>query len=191
MIEGVGKEHWTVSRSMSTGADNLPGASRYYPRPATLWQIDAFCVGIIAECNAEPATKKSIAWIQPTSDSSGLRVGGLPSGLTTSFASAALVKSLNFVRALVQRHLPCGEDGSSSHSKPLTPAAMVSPWPGGLKRGLAEDQDDTNTVARGFTGLEETKDEDVDYIAVNVLMWRWAGPSGQLAWTPSPVMTDR
>lgn len=149
-------------------------------------------MGIIAECNAEPATKKSIAWIQPANDSSGLRVGGLPSGLTTStFASAALVKSLNFVRALVQRHLPCGEDGSSSHSKPLTPAAMVSPWPGGLKRGLAEDQDDTNTVARGFTGLEETKDEDVDYIAVNVLTWRWAGPSGQLAWTPSPVMTDR
>ena len=24
MIEGVGKEQWTVSRSMSTGADNLP-----------------------------------------------------------------------------------------------------------------------------------------------------------------------
>jgi hypothetical protein len=148
--------------------DTLHDATRYIPRASTLRHIDAFCVGIIAECNAitEPASKKS-----------------------------SLVKSLNFVRALVLRHLPnqgYGGVGSPSLSKPLTPATSGSPRPGGLKRGMAEDRDGSKTTTSGMEGLEVVEDEDaLYYIAVDVLRWRWVGSSGQLPWAPSPVMLDR
>lgn len=163
---------------------------------STLRQIDAFCVGIIAECNAitEPASKKSLPWVQP-GDMSSVRGSSMSPGITTStFASAALVKSLNFVRALVLRHLPnqgYGGVGSPSLSKPLTPATTSSPRPGGIKRGMAEDRGGSKTTASGMEGLEVVEDQDAQYIAVDVLRWRWAGSSGQLPWAPSPVMLDR
>ena len=178
--------------------DKLPDATRYFPRASTLRQIDAFCVSIIAECNAitEPASKKSSPWVQPVFDMSNIRVSGMSPGITTStFASAALVKSLNFVRALVLRHLPnqgYGGVGSPSLSKPLTPATTGSPRPGSLKRGVSEDRDGSKTTAGGMEGLEVVEEENSQYyIAVEVLKWRWAGSSGQLPWAPSPVMLDR
>lgn len=164
---------------------------------STLRQIDAFCVGIIAECNAitEPASKKSLPWVQPGDMSSSIRGSGMSSGITTStFASAPLVKSLNFVRALVLRHLPnqgYGGVGSPSLSKPLTPATSSSPRPGGIKRGLKEDRDGSKRSGSGTEGLEVVEDQDAVYIAVDVLRWRWANNSGRLPWAPSPVMLDR
>lgn len=169
---------------------------RYYPRASTLRQIDAFCVSIIAECNAysEPASKRSYPWVQPVSDMSNFRVTGMSPGITTStFASAALVKSLNFVRALVLKHLPnhgYGGASSPSLSKPLTPATMGSPRPGSLKRGMLQDRDRSKVAVNGMDGLEEVEHEDLLYVAVDVLKWRWAGSSGQLPWAPSPVMLD-
>lgn len=179
------------------GPDKLPDATRYYPRASTLRQIDAFCVSIIAECNAysEPASKRSYPWVQPVSDMSNFRVTGMSPGITTStFASAALVKSLNFVRALVLKHLPnhgYGGASSPSLSKPLTPATMGSPRPGSLKRGMLQDRDRSKVAVNGMDGLEEVEHEDLLYVAVDVLKWRWAGSSGQLPWAPSPVMLDR
>lgn len=67
---------------------------------------------------------------------------------------------------------------------------MASPRPGGLKRGMNEVREVAKTVARGISGLEEIDEEDTQYIAVDVLRWRWVG-AGQLAWAPSPVMLDR
>jgi hypothetical protein len=171
---------------------------RYVPRPSTLQQIDAFCVGLIAESNAGTGHtfKKSTPWGQPASGPASLFINSNAPYVTTStLASAALVKSLNYVRALVQRHLPQyphqGFTGGTmpTLTKPLP--VLVSPRQGGLKWGMSEDREMAKAVARSISGLEEIEDEDQQYIAIDVLRWRWVGGKTQLAWAPSPVMMDR
>jgi hypothetical protein len=56
---------------------------------------------------------------------------------------------------------------------------------------MSEDREMAKAVARGISGLEEIEDEDQQYIAIDVLRWRWVGGKTQLAWAPSPVMMDR
>ncbi|CAM6006988.1 unnamed protein product [Sphagnum balticum] len=148
---------------------------RYVPRPSTLQQIDVFCVGLILECKTAAqgdAFKKSTPWAQPAANEAAgpCMNGNAPPHLATStFASAAaLVKSLNYVRALVQRHhLPRypqqGLAGGTSPmlANPLSPV-LTSPHPGGLKWGMPEDLEVTKTVTQGISRLEEIEDEDQD-----------------------------
>jgi hypothetical protein len=162
-----------------------------------------FCVGLILECNTAAqgdAFRKSTPWAEPAANEAAgpCMNGNAPPRLATStFASAAaLVKSLNYVRALVQRHhLPQypqqGLAGGTSPTlaNPLRPV-LTSPCPGGVKWGMPEDQEGTKTVTQGISGLEEIEDEDQDYIAIDVLRWQWIGGKAQLAWVPSPVMLD-
>ncbi len=163
-----------------------------------------FCVGLILECNTAAqgdAFKKSTPWAQPAANEAAgpCMNGNAPPHLATStFASAAaLVKSLNYVRALVQRHhLPRypqqGLAGCTSPmlANPLSPV-LTCHHPGGLKWGMPEDLEVTKTATQGISRLEGIEDEDQDYIAIDVLQWQWIGGKAQLAWVPSPVMLDR
>ncbi|OAE25014.1 hypothetical protein AXG93_523s1190 [Marchantia polymorpha subsp. ruderalis] len=179
---------------------------RYVPRPATLQQIDAFCGGLIAECQAAGniAGKRTTPWVPPVNEhgpSSSQGTPPSPSATSLPFASDALVKSLVYVRALVARNLPRLSFHSSNNmpslAKPLKPALpsprtrpFTSPYDRGLKRAVPDDREAVKSAAMCISGLEEIDEEDVDYIAVDVMKWRWLGGKGQPSWAPSPVMMD-
>lgn len=80
---------------------------RYKPSEETLVQIDRFCVSIIAECDMSP-NRKLAPWSRSLSQQSSAStasstVSPLP---VSSYASGALVKSLNYVRSLVTQYIP-------------------------------------------------------------------------------------
>uniref|UniRef100_A0A1D1YJE2 SANT domain-containing protein 2 n=1 Tax=Anthurium amnicola TaxID=1678845 RepID=A0A1D1YJE2_9ARAE len=82
---------------------------RYVPKVETLRQIDNFCANAILECDSIPNRRMSSS----TKLSSRLSGGSSTSGSASpyslpahSFASPSLVKSLNYVRSLVARHIP-------------------------------------------------------------------------------------
>ncbi|KAG0502931.1 hypothetical protein HPP92_003003 [Vanilla planifolia] len=79
---------------------------RYVPKVQTLRQIDSFCENSIVEC--ESITKQRVSlWSKSLGQHSGAATNVLPSlSPASSFASASLVKSLNYVRSLVAQHLP-------------------------------------------------------------------------------------
>ncbi|CAM6094015.1 unnamed protein product [Calypogeia fissa] len=177
---------------------------RYVPRSSTLQQIDSFCLGLIAECNEQGGSAgKRTPWVQPVNEPTASRCPGTlpsPSSTTLAFASASLVKSLIYVRALVARHLPRYSLQPSSSVplvKPLKPnlpsprsRSFSNPYDRGLKRSVPEDREAAKSAALTIAGLEAIDDENGDYIAVDVLKWRWLGGKGQPAWAPSPVMLD-
>lgn len=179
---------------------------RYVPRSSTLQQIDAFCSGLIAECNelGGSAGKRTTPWVQPVNEPTPPRPPGTlqsPSSTTLAFASAALVKSLFYVRALVARHLPRYSLQPSTKVplvKPLKPnlpspqsRSFSNPYDRGLKRSIPEDREAAKSAVMTIAGLEAINDEHGHYIAVDVLKWRWLGGKGHPAWAPSPVMLDR
>eukprot|EP01018_Ginkgo_biloba_P020488 Gb_07792 [translate_table: standard] len=182
---------------------------RYIPRIPTLQQIDMFCVNLIAECNAV-ANKKASPWVQSANNqrsSSNISVNSSsPSSTSVAFASGALVKSLNYVCALVARHIPKHSFQSAlflgnSHapSKRFSPtlsslrsrsfSSQLSPG-GIISRGSPENKEAAKSAVMNILGLETIDEEDLNYIAVDVLKLRWIGGKRQQSWTPSPVMTD-
>lgn len=79
---------------------------RYVPKEQILRQIDIFCENSISECKSLNNQRVSL-WSMPLSQHSGaasnLSASLLPA---SSFVSASLVKSLNYVRSLVAQHFP-------------------------------------------------------------------------------------
>ncbi|XP_031485176.1 uncharacterized protein LOC116254156 isoform X1 [Nymphaea colorata] len=166
---------------------------RYIPREQILQQIDLFCVTSIAECDTVTSRKVS-PWLNPTSLQVGMSLapGAAASPPITSavFASASLVKSLNYIRALLARHMPrpsfqpaafAGTSNiskqssptlssllSSSFSSQLSPSAAVSREPPETKEAIG-----SSTV--NLFSLEKIDESSVDYIATDVLKWRWLG----------------
>ncbi|OEL36851.1 hypothetical protein BAE44_0002127 [Dichanthelium oligosanthes] len=76
---------------------------RYIPRVQTLRQIDLFCANTIAKC--EPMANNRAASFGQVSAASAPNSSPIAPPIS-NFASASLVKSLNYVRSLVARHIP-------------------------------------------------------------------------------------
>lgn len=177
---------------------------RYIPRIETLEQIDLFCVNLIAECNAV-TNKKASPWLQSANSlhvASTVSINSSsPTSTSAAFASGALVKSLNYVRGLVSRHIPRHSFQSAlSHApKRFSPTmtsfrsrSFGSPLsPGGtVSRGSPENKEAANLAITNILGLETIDEGNNNYIALDVLKSRWIVDRHQQSWTPSPVMMD-
>ncbi|XP_057812898.2 uncharacterized protein LOC131026903 isoform X1 [Cryptomeria japonica] len=182
---------------------------RYIPRIQTLQQIDFFCVNLIAECNAV-TNKKSSSWVQSAnSEHAASNISGNSSSTSSTsvaFASEALVKSLNYVRALVSKHIPkhsfqsplfaANSHTSSKRYSPTLSSLRSRSFgsqlsPGGIAgRGSPEIEEAAKSAIMNIVGLETIDEEDLNYIALDVFKSQWIRGKHQQSWTPSPVMTD-
>eukprot|EP00268_Persea_americana_P027875 TRINITY_DN2712_c0_g2_i6.p1 TRINITY_DN2712_c0_g2~~TRINITY_DN2712_c0_g2_i6.p1 ORF type:complete len:1123 (+),score=236.12 TRINITY_DN2712_c0_g2_i6:618-3986(+) len=165
---------------------------RYVPGEQTLLQIDLFCVTLIVECDSVTSRRAS-PWLKSLDQQSAASVtsgSAIPPSLpTSSFASGALVKSLNYVRSLVARHLPrrplypAAFAGSSSASRQSLPTLssllsrsfnyQLSPAPIS-SRESPERQEVSNASDLNLTSPERIDGEEGSkYIAIDVLKWRW------------------
>ncbi|XP_052485570.1 uncharacterized protein LOC105779909 [Gossypium raimondii] len=166
---------------------------RYKPSEETLLQIDQFCVNLIAECDISlnrrlPPWSRSLNQqsISSTSTSSASASPLLP---VSSFASAALVKSLNYVRSLLAKHIPkrsfqpaafAGATLASRQSLPTLSSLLsrsfnsqLCPVNGGES---SEKKDATNLSVSNLSNVEEADGiENPEYLAHDVLKWRWLG----------------
>ncbi|CAL1374502.1 unnamed protein product [Linum trigynum] len=161
---------------------------RYKPSEETLLQIDRFCVNTISECD-NSASRRSATLSQSTAQQSVASAHNLPSLPVSSFASGALVKSLNYIRSLVAQHIPkrsfqpAAFAGSPSASRQALPAlssflrksfnSQLSP----ANNVESSDIRDAATLPVSHFSKMEKVDvmEDIDHIAYDALNWRWAG----------------
>ncbi|KAJ4979136.1 hypothetical protein NE237_009916 [Protea cynaroides] len=163
---------------------------RYIPSEQTLVQIDLFCVNSIYEC--DPSTNRRISpWSKSFTQHSGASATGnaFPSSLPAfSFASGALVKSINYVRSLVGRHLPTRSflpavfAGASTASKQSLSillnrslASKVNPMVASIRES-PKTEEASVLYSSNLSNLEIVDGwEDSDYIAVDAFKWHWLG----------------
>ncbi|XVE99532.1 hypothetical protein REPUB_Repub03eG0207100 [Reevesia pubescens] len=167
---------------------------RYKPSEETLLQIDRFCVNVIAECDISPNRRlspwsRSLNQQSDSSTTSTSSASASPSLPVSSFASVALVKSLNYVRSLVAQHIPkrsfqpAAFAGATIASRKLLPTltsllsrsfnSQLCPVNGGES---SEKKDATTLSVSNLSNIEEADGiENPEYIAHDVLKWRWLG----------------
>lgn len=117
-----------------------------------------------------------------------------------SFASGALVKSLNYVRSLVAQHIPkrsfqpAAFAGASLASRQALPSlssllsrsfnSQLSPANAGES---SEIKDAATLSVSNLSNIEEADAiESIEYIAPDVLKWRWIGEQ-----KPSSIFSER
>ncbi|XP_073272607.1 uncharacterized protein [Primulina huaijiensis] len=162
---------------------------RYKPSEETLLQIDRFCISIIAECDMTP-NRKLAPWSRSLSQQSGtvpsINVNPLP---VSSFATGALVKSLNYVRSLVAQHIPkrsfqpAAFTGAPSASRQLLPTLSsllsrsfsVQLNPANGKESLESKDASVTSVSESPIAEEVDEIEDEEFLATDVFRWRWCG----------------
>ncbi|XP_068634914.1 uncharacterized protein [Aristolochia californica] len=177
---------------------------RYVPKEQTLLQIDLFCLNSVAECDSA-ATRKICPWSKPSDQTSGSVPPGnaAPSSLPTStLASNALVKSLNYVRSLVARHIPqrsfqpaafSGASATSKQALPSLSSLLSRSFSSQLRPGAVSSRESPESIEiSNSSGLkllicERNEQEDIKYISSDVLQWRWCGDAEQQI---LPVMTE-
>lgn len=164
---------------------------RYKPTEETLLQIDRFCISIIAECDMSPH-RKLLPWSRSLSQKSlnplpSTNVNPLP---VSSFASGALVKSLNYVRSLVAQYIPkrsfqpAAFAGAVPASRPQslpTLSSLLSKSfnsqlsPANAKESL--ESKDASIASVSDSPIAEEVDEigNLEYMALDVFRWRWSG----------------
>ncbi|CAN1339022.1 hypothetical protein LINPERPRIM_LOCUS38300 [Linum perenne] len=164
---------------------------RYKPSEETLLQIDRFCVNTISECD-NSASRRSAPLSQSLhqqSITSAASTHNLPSLPVSSFASGALVKSLNYVRSLVAQHIPkrsfqpaafAGSPSSSRQALPALSSFLRKSFNSQLSPANTTESSDNRDVAAlpvsHFSNMEKADAmEDFDHIAYDVLNWRWDG----------------
>ncbi|KAM7492061.1 hypothetical protein LguiA_034982 [Lonicera macranthoides] len=184
----------------------------YKPSEETLQQIDRFCVNIIAECDISP-TRKLTPWSRSLSQQSGgstrstnvstrsTNVSPLP---VSSFASGALVKSLNYVRSLVAQHIPkrsfqpaafAGAPSVSRQSLPSLSSLLSRSFNSQLgpatvsessehKEGSSMSVSDL-PIAEKFDGME-----DLEFIAPDIFKWRWCRDQQSSLLSPESTPKD-
>lgn len=153
-------------------------------------QIDRFCISIIAECDTSPY-RKLAPWSCSLTQQSAVpapptNVNPLP---VSCFASGAVVKSLNYVRSLVAQHIPkrsfqpAAFAGAAPASRQVLPSlssllsksfnSHLSPANG--KESL--ESKDASVASVSDAPISEEVDElgDLEFLAVDVFRWRWAG----------------
>ncbi|KAG8480344.1 hypothetical protein CXB51_024746 [Gossypium anomalum] len=165
---------------------------RYKPSEDTLLQIDRFCVSLIAECDISPNRRLS-PWSRSLNQQSGSSATSTSSASASpllpvsSFASIALVKSLNYVRSLVAQHIPkrsfqpAGFAGATLASRQSLPSLTSL-----LSRSFnsqrcpvnvgesSEKKDATVLTVSNLSNIEDAdRIENPEYIAHDVLKWRW------------------
>ncbi|XP_043701219.1 uncharacterized protein LOC122651756 isoform X2 [Telopea speciosissima] len=166
---------------------------RYVPNEQTLVQIDFFCANSIYE--GDPSMSRKVSpWSKSFTQHSGASASGnaFPSSLpASSFASGTLVKSLNYVRSLVARHLPRRSfqpavfAGASIPSKQLLPTlssllnksfnSQLNPMVAS-SREPPETKEASSLYSSNLSNLESVEGwEDIDYISVDAFKWRWLG----------------
>ncbi|CAA6654937.1 unnamed protein product [Spirodela intermedia] len=160
---------------------------RYVPKIETLRQIDNFCSNSIAECDSLSNRGMALA----SSSTSG-SVYSLPAN---NFVSPSLVKSLNYVRSLVARHIPrlsfpqvtpsqssnAGNQSlqtlstllSRSFNSNLSPESVHSHEIPERKEVLRPSTLDLSSRERMKAGGND------HYIYSDLLKWRWAGAREQ------------
>lgn len=164
--------------------------SRYKPSEETLLQIDRFCVNTIAECDTSPNRRLSPCSRsldqQAGTSAASINISPLP---VSSFASGELVKRLNYVRSLVARHIPkrsfqpaafAGAPPTSRQSLPTLSSLLTRSFNSQLSPvsvGESSEQTDATTLPVSNLSIIEKVNELVDheYIAHDVLEWRWLG----------------
>ncbi|KAI9387649.1 hypothetical protein POPTR_010G207900v4 [Populus trichocarpa] len=163
---------------------------RYKPSEETLFQIDRFCVSLIAECDIS-LKRRSLTWSGSPNQQSVSSTSTIysPSPPVCIFASGALVKSLNYVRSLVGQHIPkrsfqpaafAGAPSVSRQSLPTLSSLLSRSFNSQLSpaNGVesSEKKDTTTLPVSNLSNVENVEmAEDLDYIAVDVLQWRWVG----------------
>uniref|UniRef100_A0A0D9VAX2 Uncharacterized protein n=1 Tax=Leersia perrieri TaxID=77586 RepID=A0A0D9VAX2_9ORYZ len=155
---------------------------RYTPRVQTLRQIDLFCANTIAKC--EPLGNQR--------SSSALPHSSVAAPPISNFASPSLVKSLNYVRSLVARHIPklsfqpivqSVAPTSTKQSLPslqsfLTRSVVSQLTPEAIpNRDLVESKE-SHTPSDLISSASEKADlknpgDDIKYISFDILNWRW------------------
>ncbi|KAK6929320.1 hypothetical protein RJ641_005525 [Dillenia turbinata] len=160
---------------------------RYKPSEETLQQIDRFCASIIVECDVS-SSKRASPWsgsLNPQSGNPAASAKVSPPLPVTGFASAAVVKSLNYIRSLVALHIPrrsfqsaafAGAPPASRQSLPTLSSLLsksfnsqISPANTGESSGKKDGSILSMSSVEEMPGLD-----DIDYIAVDVLKWRRA-----------------
>lgn len=145
-------------------------------------------MNIIAECDPF-LNHRSTQWsgtLNPAVASTSVTNTSSPLPVS-SFASATLIKSLNYVRSLVAQHIPkrsfqpaafAGTASASKHALPalssllkksfnsqLSPTNIVEP---------SEGKEDAVLLSSNKFNLKKVDFvEDLEYIALDVLKWRW------------------
>ncbi|XP_043718502.1 uncharacterized protein LOC122666550 [Telopea speciosissima] len=165
---------------------------RYVPSEQTLVQIDLFCVNSIYECDSS-TNRRVLPWSKSFSQHSGASTTGnaFPSLPASSFASGALVKSLNFVRSLVGRHLPrrsfqpavfAVASTASKQSLPTLSSLLSRSFNSQLNptvsssRESPETKEASSLYSSNLSNLDTVDGrEDIDYISVDAFKWRWLG----------------
>ncbi|KAL8166811.1 hypothetical protein V2J09_008310 [Rumex salicifolius] len=163
---------------------------RYTPFEDTLQQIDRFCVHIIAECELGQSRRLS-SWSYTSSEASGSTKASTNSSSplpVSSFASEALVKSLNYVRSLVALHIPkrsfqpaafAGGATTPRHCLPSLSSLLSRSFNSQLNpasKSESSDREETNISVQNHSCTESNDgSKDPEYIASDVLRWRWAG----------------
>ncbi|XP_024020502.1 uncharacterized protein LOC21409013 isoform X2 [Morus notabilis] len=163
---------------------------RYKPSEETLLHIDRFCVNIIAECDTTPTRRlpprSSIQ--QSGASTASTNASPLP---VSSFTSGALVKSLNYVRSLVSQHIPkrlfqpaafAGAPSASRQALPTLSSLLSKSFNTQLSPAHSvehsENKDVTSLSLSNSSNIEKVDGtDDSEYIALDVLKWRWLGGS--------------
>ncbi|XP_059628165.1 uncharacterized protein LOC132270969 [Cornus florida] len=171
---------------------------RYKPSVETLQQIDRFCMNTISDCNISPNRRLS-PWSQSPSPQSGASTTSTTSTNKTStnksplpvssFESGALVKSLNYVRSLVAQHMPrrlfqpaafAAAPPASRQSLPTLSCLLSRSFNSQLSPANGKESSDKKEASAlpvSNSPIAEKVDgmDDLDFIALDVLKWRWCG----------------
>lgn len=164
----------------------LISCCRYKPSEETFKQIDRFCVNIIAECNVNPS-RRSASWSQPSSQQSGASSTTTNIPLPVSnYASLALVKSLDYVRSLVAQNMPkrsfqpaafagapSARQSLPSLSSLLSKSFNSQLSPATNKESSENKEASALSVSNSPIAEESDGMDDLEFIALDVLKWRW------------------
>lgn len=112
-----------------------------------------------------------------------LKVSPLP---VSSFASGALMKSLNYVRSLVAKHIPrrlfqaagfAGAPPASRQSLPTLSSLLSRSFNSQISPANGESLENKDPSTLSVSNLPNIHEidvkEDLEYIAQDVLNWRW------------------
>ncbi|ONM34168.1 hypothetical protein ZEAMMB73_Zm00001d041953 [Zea mays] len=158
---------------------------RYIPRVQTLRQIDLFCANTIAKC--EPMANNRAASFAKNNVSAAAAINS--SSLAppiSNFASASLVKSLNYVRSLVARHTPklsfqsivAAKQSLPSLSSFLNRSLLSQLTPEVISNREHLESKECHSSPDFISSASEKVDvgepvDDSKYISFDILSWRW------------------
>ncbi|KAH0979762.1 hypothetical protein GBA52_006939 [Prunus armeniaca] len=166
---------------------------RYKPSEETLLQIDRFCVNTIAECDIGPNRRfspwsQSFASTTSTASTASTTSTNIVPLSVPSFASGALVKSLNYVRSLVSQHLPrrsfhpaafSGALSATRQSLPSLSSLLSRSFNVQLSPAHSEPLENKDVTTMSILNLSNIEKVDgmgdLEYFALDVLKWRWLG----------------